>query len=85
MEKTYRVKIRRATKINGRLVRTGDVVDVDTITFNTLLHFGKAHDMGPVADERETELKARMARRGRLPKPAPLVFEEEETPPGDDD
>ena len=85
MEKTHRVKIRRATKIGGRLVRAGDVVDVDTITFNTLMHFGKAQEMGPVADERETELKARMAQRHRVPKPAPLVFDEEEETPGDED
>jgi hypothetical protein len=72
--KKHRVRILRNTKIDGEIRRPGDIVTVGTIDYNTLLHFAKAEAVeevpagqGPQADERESELKARMSRRGRAP------------------
>lgn len=77
MTDQHRVRVLRNTKIGGELRRPGDIVSVGTIDFNTLLYFAKAEAVidqpgpvgdGPKADERESELKARMSRRGRTPK-----------------
>jgi hypothetical protein len=76
--KKHRVRILRNTKIAGELRRPGDIVSVDAIDFNTLIHFAKGEAVvdvppvggTPVADERETELKARISKRGRAPKPS---------------
>ena len=78
MEAQRKVKILRNTKVGGELRRPGDIVSVGQIDFNTLTYFAKAEEIieqpGPVgdapkADERETELKSRMSRRGRTPRP----------------
>jgi hypothetical protein len=64
---THRMKIRRATKVNGALVLPGDVVEVGTIDHDTLLHFGKAEDFagddGPTADHREKEHEKKVTKR----------------------
>lgn len=86
MQAQHRVKILRNTKIAGKLVRPGDVVEVGTIDFNTLLHFAKAEEIleppaggPPVADERESELKAQISKRARVPKaPKAEIIEDEE-------
>ena len=80
MAKTYKVRILRNTKVGTKFVRVGEIVDVDEIEFNTLTHFGKAKlvesaGKGPVVDERETELKARLTTRGKVPKPAAPIFD----------
>lgn len=75
MEEKHKVKILRACKVAGELKRPGDVVEVGTIDFNTLLHFAKAEVVidppagaAPVVDERESELKARISKRAKVPK-----------------
>lgn len=84
--KTHQVKILRNCKVAGELKRPGDVVEVGEIDFNTMVHFAKAieiippADGGPVADERETELREKMTRRARVPKAPPAEIIEDETP-----